>query len=116
MKDFALPILGAQPLAILLSDLQRSYELKSSHFNTFPIFYGKPDEDSLQFMKEYYDVITTIRLGGLTEEDQLMMRSFSYCMKDKANKWLLALPTGSLTTWEVVETKFFSVYYPSWKT
>ncbi|KAK0597991.1 hypothetical protein LWI29_030589 [Acer saccharum] len=38
MKYFALPILGAQPSAILLSDLQRSYELKSSHFNTLPIF------------------------------------------------------------------------------
>ena len=60
MKYFALPILGAQPSAILLSDLQRSYELKSSHFNTLPVFRGEPDEDSLQFMKEYYDVVTTI--------------------------------------------------------
>ncbi|KAK0587697.1 hypothetical protein LWI29_027072 [Acer saccharum] len=44
------------------------------------------------------------------------MRCFPYCMKDEAKKWLLALPAGSLTTWEVVETKFFSRYYPAWKT
>ncbi|KAK0605976.1 hypothetical protein LWI29_032753 [Acer saccharum] len=93
MKYFALPILGAQPLAILLSDLQRSYELKSSHFNTLLVFRGEPDEDSLQFMKEYYDAVTTIRLGELTE-DQLRMRCFPYCMKDEAKKWLLALPAG----------------------
>ncbi|KAK0597812.1 hypothetical protein LWI29_028803 [Acer saccharum] len=62
MKYFALPILGAQPSAILLNDLQRSYELKSSHFNTLPVF------------------------------------------------------RGSLITWEAVETKFFSRYYPAWKT
>ncbi|KAK3221698.1 hypothetical protein Dsin_008723 [Dipteronia sinensis] len=37
-------------------------------------------------------------------------------MKDKANQWLLALPIGLLTIWEAVETKFFSKYYPSWKT
>ena len=37
-------------------------------------------------------------------------------MKDEAKKWLLALPAGSLITWEAVETKFFSRYYPSWKT
>ncbi|KAK0574092.1 hypothetical protein LWI29_018062 [Acer saccharum] len=97
MKYFALLILGAQPSAILLSDLQRSYELKSSHFNTLPVFRGEPDEDSLQFMKEYYDAVTTIRLGELTE-DQLRMRCFPYCMKDEAKKWLLALPAGSLTT------------------
>ena len=115
MKDFAFPIMGAQLSAILLSDLQQSYELKSSHFNTLPVFRGETDEDSLQFMKEYYDVITTIRLGELTE-DQLRMRCFPYCMKDEVKNWLLALPAGSLITWEAVETKFFSRYYPSWKT
>ncbi|KAK0599404.1 hypothetical protein LWI29_004977 [Acer saccharum] len=76
---------------------------------------GEPDEDSLQFMKEYYDAVTTIRLRELTE-DQLRMRCFPYCMKDEAKKWLLALPAGSLITWEAVETKFFSRYYPAWKT
>ena len=96
-KDFALPIMGAQPSMILLSDLQPSYELKSSHFNTLPVFRGKPDEDSLQFMKEYYNIVTTIRLGGLTE-DRLRMRCFPYCMKDEAKKWLLALSAGSLIT------------------
>ncbi|KAK0585748.1 hypothetical protein LWI29_033483 [Acer saccharum] len=115
MKYFALPILGAQLSAILLSDLQRSYELKSSHFNTLPVFRGEPDEDSLQFMKEYYDAVTTICLRELTE-DQLRMRCFPYCMKDEAKKWLLALPAGSLITWEAVETKFFLRYYPAWKT
>ena len=100
-KDFALPIMGAQPSMILLSDLQPSYELKSSHFNTLPVFRGKPNEDSLQFMKEYYDIITTIRLGELTTE-QVRMRCCLYCMKDEAKKWLLALPVGSLITWEVV--------------
>ena len=44
------------------------------------------------------------------------MRCFSYCMKDNAKKWLMALPAGTLTTWAEVEQKFFSKFFPSWKT
>ena len=115
MKEFSLPTVGSHPSAILLDDAQRNYELKNLHYNTLPHFGGALSEDCLQFMKEYYSVVTTFPLRNLTE-DHLRMRCFSYCMRDDAKKWLMALPAGSLTTWSGVEQKFFAKYFPSWKT
>jgi hypothetical protein len=115
MKDFNLPMIEEQPSAIRLNDAQRNYELKNQHYNTLPVYFGKLNEDALQFMKEYYNVMTTIRLGALSE-NQLRMRCFSYCMKGDAKTWLMALNAGSLTTWQEVERKFFDKFFPSWKT
>ncbi|KAK3169094.1 hypothetical protein Dsin_000044 [Dipteronia sinensis] len=82
------------------------------HYNTLPIFHGQPREDALQFMKEFYHVMTTIPLGGITE-DQLWMRCFSYCLNDQAKQWFMALAPRSLTTWVKVERKFIDKYFPS---
>ena len=112
MKEFSLPTVGTQPSAIALNAAQRDYELKNLHYNILPSYFGKPNQDALQFMKEYYNAITTIPLGRLTE-DLLRMRCFSYCMKDNAKKWLMALPVGTLTTWADMEQKFFSKFFPS---
>ena len=97
MKDYSVPTLDAQPTAIPLNEAQSNYELKTVHFNTLPTYYGKPNEDALQFMKEYYNVITTIPLGGISE-NELRMRCFSYCLKGDAKQWLSALAPGSLRT------------------
>ena len=53
MKDYALPTIRTQPSAILLDQASRNYELKSFHFNMLPSYYGRQDEDALQFMKDY---------------------------------------------------------------
>ena len=79
MKEFSLPTVGSHPSAILLDNAQRNYELKNLHYNTLPHFGGNLSEDCLQFMKEYYNVVTTFPLRNLTE-DHLRMRCFSYCM------------------------------------
>ena len=115
MKDYSVPTLDAQPTAIPLNEAQRNYELKTVHFNTLPTYYGKPNEDALQFMKEYYNVITTIPLGRITE-NELRMRCFSYCLKGDAKQWLSTLEPGSLRTWSEVERKFFDKYFPSSRT
>ena len=62
MKDFSLPTVGAQPSAILLDAAQREYALKNLHYNPLPHYMGETSEDSLQFMKEYYNTVSTIPL------------------------------------------------------
>ena len=115
MKDFSLPTVRAQPSVILLDAAQREYALKNLHYNTLPHYMGETSEDSLQFMKEYYNMVSTIPLSNLTE-DRLRMRCFPYCMRGEAKQWLMALSAGSLTTWQAVDQKFFAKYFPSWKT
>ena len=43
MKDFSLPIIEDQLSAILLNTAQRNYELKNQHYNTLPVYFGKPN-------------------------------------------------------------------------
>ncbi|KAK3212378.1 hypothetical protein Dsin_017084 [Dipteronia sinensis] len=112
MKDYALPIVGSQPSAILLETAPSNYELKNMHYNTLPVFHGQPMEDAHRFMKEFYHVTTTILLLGFIK-DQLRMRWFSYYLKDQVKQWLMALAPRSLTTWAEVQWKFFDKYFPS---
>ena len=83
-------MLGNQPQPIVLDAVARSYELRSMHLNTLPFFHGLATEDCLQFMYDYQAIVVTFPIGRLTE-DQLRVRCFRYCLKDKGIKWYNSL-------------------------
>ena len=105
MGQYSRPIIGSQPPSIVLDELTKSYELKTMHINQLPSFYGKTNEDCLQFMKDLSEVVETFpftsRMGTLLR-DQLLMRCFSTCLKDKAKQWLNTQRPGSLSSWDGV--------------
>ncbi|KAL5753605.1 hypothetical protein ACOSP7_021825 [Xanthoceras sorbifolium] len=105
MKDYACPVVGTSPSCILLNVAVRNYELKTLHFNMLPFFHALPNEDPLNFIRDFCHTIQTFPLQGLTE-DQLRMRCFPYTMKDIAKVWLMSLLAGSLITWDAVYNKF----------
>ena len=80
-----------------------------------PTFHGLANEDSLSFIMEFYLVVQTFPLSGVSEDD-LRIRCFSYCFKDRAKSWLLHLLEGSLRTWEDVNNIFMTKYCSSQKT
>ena len=53
MGEYSLPAIGNQPSTIVLDPVARGYELRTMHVNLLPSFYGKLNEDCLQFMKEF---------------------------------------------------------------
>jgi len=77
MGDLDIPTIPASPSSILLPTVARNYELKSSHLNMLPSFYGLPNEDPLTHMKDIFNVVSSFPLTGVTE-DQLRMRVFPY--------------------------------------
>ena len=107
MRESGQPMLGNQPQPIVLDAAARSYELRSMHLNSLPSFHGLATEDRLQFIQDYQAIVVTFPIGRLTE-DQLRMRCFRYCLKDKGIKWYNSLKNGSLTTWVDVCTVFFN--------
>ena len=115
MKDFTRPIISTSTSCIQLGEAARNYELKSIHFNQLPSFYGMPNEDPLNFIREFYSVVQTFPLQALNE-DQLRMRCFPYTLKDRAKTWLMTLAPDSLTTWSDVYNKYMSKFYSHQKT
>ncbi|CAL9001020.1 unnamed protein product, partial [Prunus brigantina] len=115
MGDLDIPTIPASPSSILLPTTARNYELKSSHLNMLPSFYGLPNEDPLTHIKDIFNVVSSFPLTGVTE-DQLRMRVFPYTLKDKAKYWLNSLKPGSLTTWGAIQKKFLEKYFSTQKT
>ena len=101
MKEYARPIISTVVSCIQLGEVARNYELKNVHFTMLLSFYGIPNEDSLIFIQDFYAIVQTFALQGLTE-DQLRMRCFPYTLKHRAKAWLMTFPPNSLTTWEAV--------------
>ncbi|GJS67176.1 retrovirus-related pol polyprotein from transposon TNT 1-94 [Tanacetum coccineum] len=48
--------------------------------------------------------------------DQVMLRDFPMSLTGAASRWLRKKPTGSITTWEDLKTKFLSKYCPPART
>ncbi|KAI5328130.1 hypothetical protein L3X38_027526 [Prunus dulcis] len=115
MGDLDIPTIPASPSSILLPTAARNYELKSSHLNMLPSFYGLPNEDPLTHIKDIFNVVSSFPLTGVTEE-QLRMRVFPYTLKDKAKYWLNSLKPGSLMTWGAIQKKFLEKYFSTQKT
>ena len=101
MGEYSLPVIENQPSPIVFDPVARGYELRMIHVNLLPAFYGKLNEDYLQFMKEFSTIIETFPIMCLSRE-QLHMRCFQYCLKDLAMKWLMGLRSGSLTSWSQI--------------
>ncbi|KAI5317795.1 hypothetical protein L3X38_037502 [Prunus dulcis] len=114
MGDLDIPTIPASPSSILLPTAARNYELKSSHLNMLPSFYGLPNEDPLTHIKDIFNVVSSFPLTGVTEE-QLRMRVFPYTLKDKAKYWLNSLKPGSLMTWGAIQKKFLEKYFSTQK-
>ncbi|XP_008245146.2 PREDICTED: uncharacterized protein LOC103343257 [Prunus mume] len=115
MGDLDIPTIPASPSSILLPTAARNYELKSSHLNMLPSFYGLPNEDPLTHIKDIFNAVSSFPLTGVTE-DQLRMRVFPYTLKDKAKYWLYSLKPSSLTTWGAIQKKFLEKYFSTQKT
>ncbi|CAL2256073.1 unnamed protein product [Prunus armeniaca] len=115
MEDLDIPTIPASPSSILLPTVARNYELKSSHLNMLPSFYGLPNEDPLTHINDIFNAVSSFPLTGVTE-DQLRMRVLPYILKDKAKYWLNSLKPGSLTTWGAIQKKFLEKYFSTQKT
>ncbi|KAK3184478.1 hypothetical protein Dsin_031764 [Dipteronia sinensis] len=113
--EYTLPSIGnKQPTTIILDDVARQYELKGMHINLLPSFFGLPTEDCLLLMKEYNAVLETFPIvsrNAVLSRDQLHLRCFQDCLKERAEQWYMALRSGSLTTWAQVYKMFYNKFF-----
>ncbi|GKA17909.1 retrovirus-related pol polyprotein from transposon TNT 1-94 [Tanacetum coccineum] len=82
--------------------------LKELHDNTFS---GSEHEDANEHMEIVLEIIDLFHIPKVTQ-DQIMLRDFPVSLTGAASRWLRNQPSGSITIWEILKTKFLNKYCP----
>ncbi|GKB20771.1 zinc finger, CCHC-type containing protein [Tanacetum coccineum] len=83
--------------------------LKELRTNTFS---GSDHEDANKHIEKVLKIVDLFHILNITI-DQVMLRAFPMSLTRAASRWLRNEPTGSITTWDGLKTKFLNKYYPS---
>nr|GEW56236.1 hypothetical protein [Tanacetum cinerariifolium] len=86
--------------------------LKELHDNTFS---GLDHEDANEHIEKVLKIVDLFHILNITI-DQVILRSFPMSLIGIASRWLRNKPSGSITTWEDLKTKFLSKYCPHART
>ncbi|GJR54915.1 hypothetical protein Tco_1405436, partial [Tanacetum coccineum] len=86
--------------------------LKELRDNTFS---GSDHEDANEHIEKVLEIIDLFYILSITQ-DQVMLRAFPMSLTGAASRWLRNKPSGSITTWENLKTKFLSKYCPPART
>ncbi|GJR27313.1 hypothetical protein Tco_1103545 [Tanacetum coccineum] len=82
--------------------------LKELRTNTFS---GSDHEDANEHIEKVLEIVDLFHIPNITI-DQVMLRAFLMSLTGAASRWLRNKPSGSITTWEDLKTKFQSKYCP----
>ncbi|GKC11377.1 hypothetical protein Tco_1008159 [Tanacetum coccineum] len=98
-------------------DEKDSFELKGKFLkelrdNTFS---GSDHEDANEHIEKVLEIIDLFYILSITQ-DQVMLRAFLMSLTRATSRWLRNKPSGSITTWEDLKTKFLSKYCPPART
>ncbi|GKA34479.1 retrovirus-related pol polyprotein from transposon TNT 1-94 [Tanacetum coccineum] len=86
--------------------------LKELRSNTFS---GSDHEDANEHIEKVLKIVDLFHIPNITI-DQVMLRAFPMSLTSAVSHWLRNKPSGSITTWEDLKTKFLSKYCPPART
>ncbi|GKF06563.1 zinc finger, CCHC-type containing protein [Tanacetum coccineum] len=66
-----------------------------------------PVGNNVDFLK----LVDSLGLDGENKE-RMRLYFFQFSLRDQASNWLERLPTGSITTWEDLITRFLAQFFP----
>ncbi|GKC05949.1 reverse transcriptase domain-containing protein [Tanacetum coccineum] len=94
-----------------------SFELKGQFLKEQRdnIFGGSDHEEANEHIEKVLEIVNLFHIPNITQ-DQVMLQAFSMSLTEAASHWLRNKPSGSITTWEDLKTKFLSKYCPPART
>ncbi|GJR03734.1 retrovirus-related pol polyprotein from transposon TNT 1-94 [Tanacetum coccineum] len=76
---------------------------------------GSEHEDANEHIEKVLEIIDLFHIPKVTQ-DQIMLRAFPISLTGAASRWLRNQPSGSITTWDILKTKFLNKYCPPART
>ncbi|GKA49960.1 putative reverse transcriptase domain-containing protein [Tanacetum coccineum] len=94
-----------------------SFELKGQFLKELRdnTFIDSDHEDANEHIEKVLEIMDLFHIPNITI-DQVMLRAFPMSLTGAASRWLRNKPSGSITTWEDLETKYLSKYCPPART
>ncbi|GJW98796.1 retrovirus-related pol polyprotein from transposon TNT 1-94 [Tanacetum coccineum] len=94
-----------------------NFELKGQFLNELHTnnFSGSDHEDANEHIKKVLEIVDLFHILNITIY-QVMLRAFLMSLTGAASRWLRNEPTGSITTWDGLKTKFMNKYCPPART
>ncbi|XP_075658826.1 uncharacterized protein LOC142628663 [Castanea sativa] len=116
LRELFSPITTNPPSCIVLpATTAAHFELKPQIIHLLPTFHGLDREDPYMHVNDFLEICATCKFQNFTDES-VRLRLFPFSLKDKAKAWLNSLSPGSITSWELLVTKFLSKFFPMAKT
>ncbi|GKF71221.1 zinc finger, CCHC-type containing protein [Tanacetum coccineum] len=89
----------------------------------FTCFYSRPSHEgyknTIELPKgnnvDFLKLVDSLDLDVATRE-RTRLRLFQFSLSDQASNWLERLPTGSITTWDDLTTRFLAQFFPPGRT
>ncbi|GKA16034.1 zinc finger, CCHC-type containing protein [Tanacetum coccineum] len=78
-------------------------------------FHGIQSEVPNQHLKDFLKLMDSLDLEGENRERTRLLL-FKFSLRDQASNWLKRLPSGSITTWEDLTTRFLAQLFPPGRT
>nr|GEX92006.1 hypothetical protein [Tanacetum cinerariifolium] len=89
------------------------FELKGQFLKEFRenIFSGLEHKDAKKHFEKVPEMVDLFHIPEVTQ-DQVMLRTFPMSLTGSTSRWLRNEPSGSITNWETLKTKFLNKYFP----
>ncbi|CAM8880193.1 unnamed protein product [Rhodiola kirilowii] len=86
--------------------------VNTSVVHHLPKFSGMKGESATSHLTRFHGICLNLRPHGV-EVDDFKLKAFYFSLQDTASDWFLALPSGSVHTWEQMQKHFINKYYPA---
>ena len=97
--------------------IAENYEIKPNLLNLIQQnqFGGSAFEDAGMHLNTFTELCDMMRMKDV-EPNAVKLRLFPFSLRGKAKEWLLALPKGTITSWDNCCNIFITKYFPPAKT
>ncbi|CAM8991217.1 unnamed protein product [Rhodiola kirilowii] len=112
MKEISAPNLQNQPWCIDEGLELAEIEIKTAVVHHLPKISGQQGESATKHLKSFHGICKTLRPYRVSVEN-FKLKAFHFSLTDVANAWFLSLPPSSIGTWDQMQKKFLTKYYPA---
>jgi hypothetical protein len=111
-RELFAPITTNTPSCIVLPATNAThFDLKPNVIQILHTFNGLENEDPYAHVKEFLERCNTFKFQNFSNES-VRLRLFPFSLHGKAKAWLHSNMPESITSWEILLTKFYNKFFP----
>ncbi|CAM8878051.1 unnamed protein product [Rhodiola kirilowii] len=112
MGELSVPSFRDQSWPIYEGPDMAAITVSTAVIHNLPKFSGSKGESAQSHLTRFHGICLNLRPHGV-EVDDFKLKAFYFSLQEAATDWFLALPSGSVHTWEQMQKHFISKYYPA---